>query len=215
MKQRSRFDDEAAQWDQNPGRVEVARAVGSLICRRISIQRGWRVLDYGAGTGLLTLCIQPFAGEITALDTSDGMTAELRRKLVSAGIDNVQVRLWDLGAEPYPDGDFDLVVSSMTMHHIADIPLVLKRMAQVLRPGGYLAVADLDAEDGSFHTDKQGVYHNGFERAQTANWLSEAGFVEIDICAAHSIGKPDAAGQLRNYGVFLALARKGAGQLRD
>jgi len=136
MKQRSRFDEEAGQWDQNPGRVEVARAVGTLICRRISLQSNWRVLDYGAGTGLLTLCIQPFVAEITALDTSDGMTAELRRKLATAHIENVQVRLWDLGAEPYPDSDFDLVVSSMTMHHIANVPLVSKRMAEALRPGG-------------------------------------------------------------------------------
>ena len=215
MKQRSRFDDEAAQWDQNPGRVEVARAVGSLICRRIPIRRGWRVLDYGAGTGLLTLCIQPFAAEITALDTSEGMTAELRRKLALARIDNVQVRLWDLATEPYPDSGFDLVVSSMTMHHIANVPLVFKRMAQVLRPGGYFAVADLDAEDGTFHTDKQGVYHSGFERAQIADWLCNAGLMEVDIGDAHSISKPNAAGQLRSYGVFLALARKGAGQVED
>lgn len=211
MKQRSRFDDEAAQWDQNPGRVEVARAVGSLICRKTAIQRGWRVLDYGAGTGLLTLCLQPFAAEITALDTSDGMAAELRRKLAAACIENVQVRLWDLGVEPYPSSGFDLVVSSMVMHHISDVPLVLKRMGQVLRPGGYLAVADLDAEDGSFHADPQGVYHRGFERAQIADWLRKAEVTEIDICDGHSIRKPNAAGQPRSYGVFLALARKSLG----
>ena len=179
------------------------------------MQSNWRVLDYGAGTGLLTLCIQPFVAEITALDTSDGMTAELRRKLSAAHIENVEVSLWDLGAQPYPDGDFDLVVSSMTMHHVPDVPIVFKRMAQALRPGGRLAIADLDAEDGSFHVDKQGVYHSGFERAHIADWLLKAGLVEIDICDAHSIHKPNAAGQLRTYGVFLALARKAPGQLHD
>jgi ubiquinone/menaquinone biosynthesis C-methylase UbiE len=215
MKQRSRFDEEAAQWDQNQGRVEVARSVGALICRKISLRSNWRVLDYGAGTGLLTLCIQPFVAEITALDTSDGMTAELRLKLANAHIENVQVRQWDLGAEPYPDGDFDLVMSSMTMHHIPDVPLVFKRMAQALRPGGRLAIADLEAEDGSFHADKQGVYHSGFERTQIADWLLKAGLVEIDICDAHSICKPNAGGQLRTYGLFLALARKALGLLQD
>ena len=114
----SRFDEEAARWDQNAGRVEVARAVGSAIGRTVPLQRTWRVLDYGAGTGLLTLCIQPFVAEVIALDTSEGMAAELRAKLAAARITNVDVRLWDLGSQSYPRRDFDLVVSSMTMHHI-------------------------------------------------------------------------------------------------
>ena len=209
----SRFDDEAARWDQNPGRVEVARAVGAAIGRILDLQPTWRVLDYGAGTGLVTLGIQPFVAEITALDTSEGMATELRRKLVAAGINNVRVRLWDLGTGSYPEGDFDLVVSSMTMHHVPDVPLVFKRMAEILKPGGYLAVADLDAEDGSFHAQKTGVYHHGFERSQIAGWLATAGYAQIAIHDAHSIRKPDAAGQERSYGVFLAVARKPVGPI--
>ena len=55
----SRFDEAAAQWDNNPGRVDLARAVGEAIGRAIPFQAGWRVLDYGAGTGLLTLNLRP------------------------------------------------------------------------------------------------------------------------------------------------------------
>ena len=81
-------------------------------------------------------------------------------------------------------------------------------MAEVLRPGGYLAVADLDAEDGSFHAQKRDVYHNGFERNQIAEWLSRAGFVGTAIRDAHWIRKADAVGLVRSYGVFLAVGRK-------
>ena len=55
----SRFDEAAAQWDSNPGRVDVARAVGEAIGRAVPFEPGWRAVDYGAGTGLLTLNLQP------------------------------------------------------------------------------------------------------------------------------------------------------------
>jgi len=204
----SRFDKEAAQWDANPTRVELGRAIGAAIFKAVDLQPDWRVLDYGAGTGLVTLCIQPFVGSIEAVDLSAGMLDMLAKKIASAGIANVTTRQWDLEKEPYPVADFDLVVSSMTLHHIRNAPVVLSRLAALLKPGGLLALADLDAEDGSFHGPASDVFHHGFDRTQIGKWLEESGFTHISLTNAHVMNKPDASGQMRGYGVFLATGQK-------
>jgi len=205
----SRFDEAAAQWDSNPSRVNVARAVGEAICRAIPFQPGWRVLDYGAGTGLLTLNLQPRVASMVALDSSTGMLEKLTQKLAAAAISNVQTRHWDLEAKPFPDPGFDLVVSSMTLHHFRNGPLVLSRLAEVLKPGGWLAVADLDSEDGSFHGQADDVFHHGFERGQIAEWLANARLNWISVSDAHTMNKPSSTGEVRSYGIFLAVGQKG------
>jgi tRNA (cmo5U34)-methyltransferase len=211
LKTTSRFDEAAAQWDSNPGRVELARAVGAAICRTVPLQTNWRVLDYGAGTGLLTLNLQPRVESILALDSSKGMLEQLTQKVAASDITTIQTRQWDLEAEPYPEGGFDLVASSMTLHHLRDVPLVLKRLAAVLKPGGWLAVADLDREDGSFHGEREDVFHQGFERSQISDWLAGAGFGWVSVLDAHILNKPTAAGQMRAYGIFLAVGQKKQG----
>jgi len=204
----SRFDEAAAQWDNNPMRVELAKAVGTAIERSVPIQSTWRALDYGAGTGLLTLNLQPRVASLLALDFSNGMLEKLGGKLADAGLANVRTRQWDLEAEPFPETGFDLVVSSMTLHHLSDVPLVFERLAAVLRPGGWLAAADLDTEDGSFHPNPERVFHHGFSREDIVQWLAAAGFEHVSVGDAHSLVKPNSDGQLLRYGVFLAVGQK-------
>ena len=205
----SRFDEAAAQWDNNPGRVDLARAVGEAIGRAVPFQPDWRALDYGAGTGLLTLNLQPRVAAMVALDSSTAMLEKLTQKLAAAAITNVQTRHWDLEAKPFPETGFDLVVSSMTLHHLRNVPLVFSRLAEILKPGGWLAVADLDTEDGSFHGQADDVFHHGFERGQIAEWLANARLKWVSLTDAHSMSKPDSTGQVRSYGIFLAVAQKG------
>jgi len=205
----SRFDEAAAQWDNNPGRVNLARAVGEAIGRAVPFQPDWRALDYGAGTGLLTLNLQPRVASVVALDSYMGMLEKLMQKLAAAAITNVQTRHWDLEAKPFPEIDFDLVVSSMTLHHLRNVPLVFSRLAEILKPGGWLAVSDLDTEDGSFHGQAEDVFHHGFARGQVAEWLANARLRWVSVTDAHCMSKPDSTGQVRTYGVFLAVAQKG------
>ena len=211
MTEPSRFDSAAAQWDSNPTRVKLARAVGEAIRRAVDPQPGWRALDYGAGTGLVTLHLQPCVGSVVAVDLSAGMLEQLAAKLAGAGIANVQTRQWDLEKESYPETGFDLVVSSMTLHHLRDVPLVFQRFAALLKPGGVLAVADLDLEDGSFHGEVADVFHHGFDRRQVCQWLGESGFVDVSTQEVHRMEKPDSSGRLHSYGVFLATGKRTGG----
>lgn len=208
MKAASRFDQAAAEWDNNPGRVNLASAVGEALARAIPLQPNWRAVDFGAGTGLLTLNLQPRVASLVALDSSKGMLEKLTQKLRKSGIDSVRTYHWDLSARPFPEAGFDLVVSSMTFHHLRDVPLVLGRLTSLLKPEGWLAVADLDTEDGSFHGDAPDVFHHGFARSQISEWFAQAGLTRVSVNDAHLMRKESASGELRPYSVFLAVGQK-------
>jgi 2-polyprenyl-3-methyl-5-hydroxy-6-metoxy-1,4-benzoquinol methylase len=98
---------------------------------------------------------------------------------------------------------FDGIISSMTLHHIADIPALFRRFHLMLKPGGFIALADLDSEDGSFHTEDTGVCHFGFDRADIAALARTAGFIDVQVVDASVVQKPQ--GQ---YPVFLLTAQR-------
>lgn len=205
-----RFDRIAAEWDEDPRRTAMARAVAQAMIAAVQPQGGERALEVGAGTGLVTALLAPRLREVVAADNSAGMLAVLERKCAALGLANVRVQACDLARE-LPAGPFDLVFSSMTLHHIKDVAGLFVRLADVLAPGGRVALADLDAEDGSFHSsDAEGIAHHGFARADIGLWLAAAGLQEIEIGTAHVSRKADGDGRERDYPIFLATARKQA-----
>jgi tRNA (cmo5U34)-methyltransferase len=198
----SRFDREAAQWDSNPGRVALARAVAAAIRGAVPLHAGMAAMDFGAGTGLLTLALLPFVSTMTAVDASAEMLRVMEQKLAAAKLAGVQTLHGDIAHQALPAAAFDLIVSSMAMHHIRDVPAVLAKLRPCLRAGGWIALADLDTEDGSFHPDPTGVYHTGFDRGTMTGWLTRAGFADARVTDAYRM---DRAG--RQYGIFLAVGR--------
>lgn len=101
--------------------------------------------------------------------------------------------------------EFDLIVSAMAMHHVENTDALLRRFNEHLKPGDQVALADLDAEDGSFHPQgTEGVYHNGFNRDVIAQQLQQQGFEEIQFVTAHTVCKSD-----KQYPIFLVVANKG------
>lgn len=196
------FDQAAATWDLADRRVLLAHAVAEAISSRVPLSRERNVLDFGCGTGLVTLELAPQVGSISGADTSPGMLTTLAGKAKSQGL---SVRLLPLGAEGTGDlgGPYDLIVSSMTLHHIADVPALFSRFLQHLNPGGQVALADLDEEDGTFHEVAAGVHHQGFPRKCIQDWLKAAGFREIQVETAAITAKEG-----KDYPVFLATARR-------
>jgi len=67
---RARFDRAAAEWDANPARVALARAVAEAIRKAVPLRPDMNVLDFGAGTGLVTLGLLSSVGRLTAVDAS-------------------------------------------------------------------------------------------------------------------------------------------------
>ena len=150
------FEKEAAVWDAEPRRVKLANDVAAAIIGAIKPTRDLDALDFGCGTGLVTLRLQPLVRSITGVDSSPGMLAVFRDKVQKQGLTNVHPQLVDLEQGGRVAGRFHLLVSSMTMHHVEDTAALLREWFELLLPGGRLAVADLDTEDGSFHATTAG-----------------------------------------------------------
>ena len=201
------FDAVAAGWDEEPRRVKLAQEVVTAICRELPLATEMEALDYGCGSGLVTLGLQPFVGRITGADSSQGMLQVLSRKVRERGITNVDAKFIDLEQQRL-DGSYDLIVSSMTLHHVHDVAALIGSFVQILNPGGWLALADLESEDGGFHDDPTGVYHRGFDREFFSSVCSENSLTDIRIVTAAIIDKPDGSGGHRLFPVLLCLARK-------
>jgi SAM-dependent methyltransferase len=100
---------------------------------------------------------------------------------------------------------FDAVVSAMALHHVEDTAAAAARFAEHLRPGGLLALADLDSEDGSFHeSGTEGVFHRGFDRTSLQSILERAGFESVQFVTALEVKKEDKG----PYAVFFVTARR-------
>jgi tRNA (cmo5U34)-methyltransferase len=205
MPSTDRFDRAAPTWDLEDRRVALARAVVEAVVARLSLTRDLSTLDFGCGTGLVTLALAPKVGALTGADTSPGMLKTLAEKAETLGI---PVRPWPLDPAGTGDlgGPYDLIVSSMTLHHVLDVPALFLRFARQLQPGGRIALADLDLEDGTFHDDATGVNHRGFPREHIQAWLEEAGFLDIRLETALVSQKNG-----KDYPVFLATARSPEG----
>lgn len=195
------FDTAAGTWDQEDRRVALARAVAAAVKAWAGSLEGLDVLDFGCGTGLVALDLAAAGARVTGADSSKGMLRVFAAKAGEAGL---AARALDLGEDGAGalGGPYDLAASSMTLHHVADVPALLKRLRASLRPGGRVALADLDREDGSFHGEGAEVAHLGFERDQMRAWLAEAGFREVEVRDLVVTQKEG-----REYPVFLATGQ--------
>ena len=205
------FDQAAATWDDNPARIALMKAVGEAILREAQPTREMNVLDYGCGSGLVGLFLLPHVGSVTGADNSVGMLKVLRQKIRDGGLANMRTVQLDLERDPLPTERYDLIVSSMTLHHIADTGKVLGTCCQLLTARGMLCVADLAPESGTFHPPEaaHSVHHHGFDPEELAAQLSRLGFRHTKHITVHSIRKPVDGGAERDFPVFLIIARKG------
>lgn len=198
----SGFDERARDWDTHERR-DRAEVVADAIRASVTLDPTMRVIDVGAGTGLLGLTLAVDVGAMVLAEPSEGMLDVAREKLAAGGPPNVTAISLDLVVDPLPPDPFDLAVSLLVLHHIADTGAALSAIRRLLRPGGRIALADLDAEDGSFHSsDAEGIHHQGFERAGLIETARAAGFTDVEIRTAGEIERDG-----RRYPLFLLLAR--------
>ncbi len=202
------FDKEAAAWDENPGRVKLAHDVATTIRYEVPLSSSMDVLDFGCGTGLLTLGLQPFVRSITGVDSSQGMLEVLSTKVENRKLPNVHARHMDLDEGDVLDGRYDLIVSSMTFHHIREIGPLLSQFQKVCALSGHICIADLDSEEGRFHGDNHGVFHFGFDRSALRQEMNKAGFEDVRDRTAATMTKPISGGTVRAFTVFLLAGRK-------
>lgn len=207
MHEQQRFDDEAATWDDDPGHEKRQVAVARAIEEAVNLSPRMSALDVGGGTGRLSILLADRVGSVVVTDPSAGMVQVARERIEAAGLsDRLRAVQADLTIDRL-DEAYDVVWSSMALHHVQDLDGLLRSVAGLLVDGGRLAIADLDEDpDGAFHTDKVDFDgHHGFDRQRLAEQLARAGFADVSFVDATTILKGD-----REFGVFLCTAIKGA-----
>lgn len=149
------------------------------------VQAGECVLDVGCGTGTLALAAKQrvgASGVVLGIDPSPEMVARARRKAARAGVDVVFEKA-AVEALPFPDGQFDVVLSTLMMHHL---PRAVRRDAareirRVLRPGGRVLVADFMVSS----QQRRGLLahlhrHGRAEPTGVAEVLNQAGLRQLE-----------------------------------
>jgi 2-polyprenyl-3-methyl-5-hydroxy-6-metoxy-1,4-benzoquinol methylase len=198
----SEFDSKAQNWDNSPLHWERSEAIANGILDMIPVNHFMNALDYGAGTGILSFLLSEKFSEITLMDNSEKMVKVMHEKIAASQLSNLKPLLWDLIKNDYESSTFDCVFSQMVLHHISNTENILSKWQQMLKPGGYLAIADLFSEDGSFH-DTEANVHLGFNPDDIADRLRLSGFKEIKYRTCFVIKRPNGL----NYPVFLLVAK--------
>jgi len=193
------FDERAATWD-DAAKIERAALVARTIGETIPLESTMRVLEYGAGTGLVTQALRTSVGPVTLVDTSAGMRDVMADKVARGIIPDARIWSLDLSTDEPSDEQFDLIVTVLTLHHIPDIDPVLAAFATLLAEDGHVCIVDLEAEDGSFHGDDFHGHH-GFEPSSLTARLEAAGFTDVSFRRCGEIERDSGT-----YPLFLATA---------
>ena len=195
------FKDKAEDFDERDLPQQLSKGIGECIVAHVELRPDMKVMDFGAGTGLVTQRIVDRVGRVTAVDVSEAMLGKLKEKEGLRG--KVDVVCQDILDAPLDDR-FDLIVSAMAMHHVDDTTTLIRRFWEHLRPGGRVALADLDAEPGDFHPpDAPHVHHHGFDRGAFGAALKAQGFSDVEFVNATTVERDG-----RTYPVFVALAKR-------
>lgn len=200
------FDSKAKDWDREKMHLDRSMAVATELLRTIPIHSNMRALEYGAGTGILSFLFKDRFSEITLMDSSMEMVNVAREKIQAASASNMKALFIDLEKDNFA-GEFDIIYSQMALHHVCNFDPLLGKFHSLLSKGGYLAIADLYKEDGSFHGEGF-VGHNGFDVEILSSMLKKHGFSEITHRQCYILNKSVAPGELRDFPIFLMTASK-------
>lgn len=195
------FSEKANTYENDIRRVSNVENIANAIISSLKLNQNMHLMDFGSGTGLLLERIAPYVRKITGVDISESMNRELlnKRNTLPCDLEVLEVNLVTHNLKDKYNG----IISSMTMHHVLDIETMFVKFYESVKDGGFIAISDLDEEDGSFHTEDTGVYHFGFSRDTIASAAKSARFRNIQVIDASVVYKPH--GQ---YPVFLLTAEK-------
>lgn len=199
------FDIKAAEWDKNPMHWDRSVAIVNEIKKVIPLNKEMIALEYGAGTGIASFLLKDYLKEIVLMDNSSEMVRIMKDKIQDSKVKNMNALFFDLEHEEYKDGKFDLIFTQMVLHHISDVENIIKQFSNLLNPGGYLAIADLYEEDGSFHGEDVKV-HMGFNIEKLSGVLRRNKFINLSDKTCFTIDRKISETETKKFEVFLLTA---------
>jgi ubiquinone/menaquinone biosynthesis C-methylase UbiE len=202
------FNTAASTWDDSPMHGERSQAIAHLLKQRITLSPDMTGLEFGAGTGILSFLLKDDLKKIVLMDSSPEMLQVITDKIARTGVQNFETLLLDVEKAPYKGQQVDLIFTQMAMHHVENIPLTLKRFNDMLRPNGYIAIADLYPEDGSFHAGGISAFHNGIDTEQLCRDIQQAGFSKCQHEPCFIVKRPLETGIIKEFPIFFLSAQK-------
>jgi ubiquinone/menaquinone biosynthesis C-methylase UbiE len=201
------FDEVAKRWDEMRGAF-FSDAVREKAIAVAGVQPGEMAADIGAGSGFITEGLVQRGLTVIAVDQSEVMLDEMRRKF--SDLDAIEYRMGLAESLPIAGDAVDYVFANMYLHHVESPADTIMEMARILRPGGRLVITDLDEHAFEFLRTEQYDRWLGFKRDDVERWLTEAGLHSVatdcigeDCCAQSEYGEDFAA-----VSIFVACGEK-------
>jgi len=200
------FDIKAAEWDNDPMHWNRSEAIANELKSMIPLNKEMRVLEYGAGTGITSFLLKDYVKEITLMDNSSEMVRVMTEKIEASKAKNLKALNFDLEHGDYINEKYDLILTQMVLHHVTDIDLILSCFNKLLNPGGYLAIADLYKEDGSFHGEGF-TGHRGFDVGDLSGILRKNNFSDVTHKTCFTVKRKISDTKTREFDVFLLIGK--------
>lgn len=198
----SHFNEAAKQWDSEEKILQM-QVIAQKVIQKLELSHKHKIdiMDFGCGTGLFGLNFSDFAKSLTGVDTSEGMLDVFNQK--TKGHPQIKSMLIDLENNNLTL-KFDLIISSMAFHHLAEPQQMIKKFHSMLNKHGTVAIVDLCSEDGTFHPNNKdmGVKHFGFSESELRQW-AQKNELKFDYSIINTIDKNG-----KKYPQFLALFKE-------
>jgi len=200
------FDAVAHEWE-TMRREFFSENVRERALEKAHVQPGTTAADIGAGTGFITEGLVKKGVRVIAVDQSEAMLAEMKRRFPDIEID---YRTGTAEALPIPDGTVDYVFANMYLHHVESPPDAIKEMARILRKGGILVITDLDEHTFEFLRTEQHDLWMGFKREDVKQWFYNAGLenVAVDCTDENCCSPSQCGGEYARISIFVASGKK-------
>ncbi|HUX57274.1 MAG TPA: class I SAM-dependent methyltransferase [Bacteroidales bacterium] len=201
------FDIKATGWDSNPMHWNRSETIAKEIIKLMPIKKEMTALEYGAGTGITSFLLKDHLKEITLMDNSSEMVKVMDGKIKTTKVKNLKTLNFDLEHNDYEAGKFDLIFTQMVLHHVKDIENIIAKFHTLLNRGGFLAIADLYPEDGSFHSGKFSG-HKGFDPDKLSNIIRKNYFQKVSYSPCYTINKKISENETKIFDLFLLIATR-------
>src|SRR6478735_892909 len=171
------FASASGQWDQM--RSELFGDRFHLHALLALIDPSLTVGDLGCGTGQVSEFIAPHVAKVIAVDGSTDMVQVARKRL--KGLHQVDVRRGDMEALPIDDGQLDVAITALVLHHVPEPALALAEMHRVLKRGGRAMIVDMLPHERVEYQQQMGHVWLGFPEKTIKKFLEGAGFDGVSV----------------------------------
>lgn len=200
------FDRVAKDWDKFREKMFSDR-VRDLVVRESHVLTESVVVDVGCGTGFLSQAFVLIARKVIGVDSSEEMLNRARNNLDRA--ENFEARLGTAERLPLEDGEADIVVGNMILHHCPNPLSAIREMARILKPGGKLILTDLDRHQYDWLREDQKDIWLGFDRKDIKHRFEFAGFTAVEVKdTKETCNTSSDKGKEIKVSIFLAKGKK-------